>query len=122
MSFHPGDIISFDFPMPSTGRYLTHSAVVLSCTEVYDHDNIYVCAMMSSNNTNDRFTFKLDNTMLQNANSKGTSQIRCHLITYVDATKVHPTQGKPYNRLTKQALKMLFSHINNSTFGFGKTY
>ncbi|OJV18036.1 MAG: hypothetical protein BGO21_14575 [Dyadobacter sp. 50-39] len=73
--------------------------------------------MLSSNNSNDRFTFKLDNSMLENANSKGTSQIRCHLITYVDATKVYPTKGAPYNRLTKQALKMLFYHINNSTFG-----
>lgn len=121
MPFHPGDIVSFDFLIPSTGRYLTHSAVVLSCTEVYHHDSIYVCAMMSSNNTNDRFTFKLDNSMLEKANSKGTSQIRCHLITYVDATKVHPTKGNPHNRLTNQALKMLFSRINNSTFGFTKT-
>lgn len=78
--------------------------------------------MMSSNNICDRFTFKLDNSMLQNTNSKGTSQIRCHLITYVDATKVHPTQGAPYNRLTKQALKMLFSHMNNNTFGLEKTH
>lgn len=121
MPFHPGDIVSFDFLMPSTGRYLSHSAVVLSCTEVYQHDSIYVCAMMSSNNNNDRFTFKLDNSMLQNANSKGCSQVRCHLITYVDATKVSPTQGSPYNRLTRQALKMLFSHINTTTFEFGKT-
>lgn len=122
MPFHPGDIVSFDFLMRSTGRYLTHSAVVLSCTEVYQHDGIYVCAMMSSNNTNDRFTFKLDNSMLQNANSKGSSQIRCHLITYVDAAKVRPTQGSPYNRLTRQALKMLFSHINTTTFEFGKIH
>lgn len=120
MPFHPGDIVSFDFLMPSTGRYLTHSAVVLSCTEVYQHDHIYVCAMMSSNNTSDRFTFKLDNSMLQNANSKGSSQIRCHLITYVDASQVRPSQGSPYNRLTRQALKMLFSHINTTTFEFGE--
>lgn len=116
MPFHPGDIVSFDFPMPSTGRYLTHSAVVLSCTEVHQHDNIYVCAMMSSNNSNDRFTFKLDDSMLQNVNSKGCSQVRCHLITYVDAVHVRPANGSPYNRLTKQALKMLFTHINTTVF------
>jgi hypothetical protein len=118
MPFHPGDIVSFDFLIPSTGQHVTHSAVVLSCTEVYQHDCIYVCAMMSSNNTLDRFTFKLDNSMLQSTNNKASSQIRCHLITYVDAAKVRPTQGSPYNRLTRQALQRLFSQINNAVFNF----
>jgi hypothetical protein len=101
MPFSPGDIVSFDFLIPSTGKYLTHSAVVLSSIDVYNHDGTYVCAMMSSNNANDKFTFTIDNSMLQNANNKGSSQVRCHLITYVDAAKVRPTMGSPFNRLNR---------------------
>lgn len=117
MPFHPGDIISFNFLIPSTGQYVLHSAVVLSCTEVYRHDSVYVCAMMSSNNINDRFTFQLDNSMLENMSNRVNSQVRCHLITYVDAASVRPMQGSPYNRLTWQALHRLFSKINEVVFG-----
>ena len=119
MPFHPGDIISFNFLIPSTGQYLMHSAVVLSCPEVRQHDSVYVCAMMSSNNMNDRFTFELDNSMLQNASNRRNSQVRFHLITYVDAASVRPAQGSPYNRLTWQALHRLLAKINSTVFGFG---
>lgn len=118
MPFHPGDIISFNFPIPSTGQYLMHSAVVLSCTGVHQHDNIYVCAMMSSNDMTDRFTFQLNNSMLQNTSNRSNSQVRCHLITYVDAASVRPTQGSPYNRLTWQALNRLLAKINDAVFEF----
>ena len=117
MPFSPGDIVSFDFLIPSTRRYLTHSAVVLSTAEVYDHDRTYVCAMMSSNNVSDKFTFELENSMLQNPNNKGCSQVRSHLITYVTDGKVRPANGIPYNRLRQHALERLISHINELVFG-----
>jgi hypothetical protein len=117
MPFMPGDIVSFDFLIPSTGKYVTHSAVVLSNIEVYNHEKTYVCAMMSSNNANDIFSFPLENSMPQNRNNKGTSQVRCHLITYVPASKVRPATGSPYNRLRQQALESLIWLINTAVFG-----
>ncbi len=117
MPFRPGDIVSFEFLIPSTNKYLTHSAVVLSTADVYHHDKTYVCVMMSSNNVNDKFTFKLENSMLQNANNKCSSQVRSHLITYIPDAKVRPANGAPHNRLRKHALERLISHINEVVFG-----
>ncbi|WP_446717874.1 type II toxin-antitoxin system PemK/MazF family toxin [Dyadobacter sp. OTU695] len=117
MPFAPGDIVSFDFLIPSTGKYITHSAVVLSTADVYAHDRTYVCVMMSSNNVNDKFTFKVENSMLQKANNKMSSQVRTHLITYVTDAKVRPLNGAPYNRLSRHALERLISHINEIVFG-----
>ncbi|MBO9611688.1 MAG: type II toxin-antitoxin system PemK/MazF family toxin [Dyadobacter sp.] len=117
MPFNPGDIVSLDFLIPSTGKYLTHSAVILSTVDVYNHERTYVCAMMSSYNVNDRFTFKLENSMLQNASNKECSQVRSHLITYVPDTKVRPANGTPYNRLSQHAFERLISHIDEVVFG-----
>lgn len=117
MPFKPGDIVSFEFLIPTTGKYLTHSAVVLSTTEVYHHDKTYVCAMMSSNAVQDKFTFELENSMLQNPNNKFNSQVRSHLITYISDAEVRPTNGLPYNRLRQHAMERLISHINTVVFG-----
>ena len=111
MSFKKGDIISFDFEMPSTGEYVEHSAVVLSCDEMYQKEKCYLCAMMTSNAASDRFTFKLENSMLEKASSKADTQVRCHLITYV--WEGHVSQSRsPLNRINANSMQRLLERIN----------
>ncbi len=40
MPFHKGEIICFSFQIPHTGEWVLHSAVILSCSEVYDKDKL----------------------------------------------------------------------------------
>ena len=111
MSFKKGDIVSFDFEMPNTGEYVHHSAVVLSCDEMYEHEKCYLCAMMTSNGASDRFTFKIEDSMLDKPSSKADTQVRCHLITYVWEGDISQTRS-PLNRIKSSAMQRLLERIN----------
>jgi hypothetical protein len=115
MSFKKGDVISFDFEMPDTGEYLKHSAVVLSCDEMYQHEKCYLCAMMTSNGASDRFTFKLEDDMMEKPNIKNDSQVRCHLITYVWEGHIGQTTS-PLNRIKPNGMARLIERININVF------
>src|SRR5258708_25496609 len=95
MPFLKGEIISVEFEMPHSGDWLLHPGVIISCADVYNHDKCYVCAMMSSNGEDDRFSFQLTNSMLEKPGNTQNSQVRCHLITYV--REVYIKQAHPYN-------------------------
>jgi len=111
MSFKKGDIVSFSFEMPSTGDYVKHSAVVLSCDEMYQKEKCYLCAMMTSNGASDRFTFKLEDTMLEKPSVKADTQVRCHLITYVHEEDLGQTTS-PLNRINANSMQRLLERIN----------
>jgi hypothetical protein len=111
MSFKKGDIISLDFEMPDTGEYLEHSSVIISCDEMYQKEKCYLCAMMTSNGKSDRFTFQLDNTMLEKPSSKTDTQVRCHLITYVWEGHIKQSSS-PLNRVNANAMQRLLERIN----------
>jgi hypothetical protein len=114
MPFEKGEIISFTFQMPDNGDWKVHSAVILSCEDVYNHDKLYVCAMMTSNGVNDIFSFPLTNNDLESRSNKDNSQVRCHLITYVLEEDIH--HSNPFNKLKKQAFERLIAQINVSVF------
>ncbi len=84
MPFNKGDIIHYEFQVPHSGKLEYHPGVILSCNDVFDEDECYVIAMMTSINLQDKFSFTLDNTMLNEPihSDTGLSQVRCHLITY----------------------------------------
>lgn len=103
MPFYKGEIICFSFQMPHNGdNWVPHSAVILSCTEVYNKDRCYVCAMMTSNGVSDKFSFPLNNSDLERTSNKTNSQVRCHLITYVLEDDI--THSDPYNKLVDTAI------------------
>ncbi|WP_439582948.1 type II toxin-antitoxin system PemK/MazF family toxin [Dyadobacter bucti] len=118
MPFEKGDIISLNFEMPDTGDFIEHPGVVISCLDVYNHDRCYICVMMTSNDADDQFTFRLNDAMLERPNSKSTSQVRCHLITYVREIHINSNLGRPFNRLKRQALERLMAHINTNVFDY----
>ena len=110
MPFKKGDIVFVDFEMPGTGGFKEHPGVVLSGLDVYENDRCYLFAMMTSNNTADKFTFRLDNSMLEKPSDAIKSQVRCNLITYV--LEKHIRERKPANRLKPLAFERLIAYIN----------
>ena len=116
MPFNKGDIIHYDFQVPHSGKLEHHPGVVLSCNDVFDEDGCYVIAMMTSVNTEDKFSFKLDNTMLDKPidSKSGLSQVRCHIITY--ALQKFVTDLRPANKLTPSAFNKLIEYINEVVF------
>ncbi|MES2388537.1 MAG: type II toxin-antitoxin system PemK/MazF family toxin [Bacteroidota bacterium] len=119
MPFKQGDIIDFDFVMPGTSEWRTHSCVIISCDKVYAHDSIYLCAMMTSNGTDDRFSFHLSQDDLELPSNKLTSQVRCHLISYIpeaDLLRGRAQNNLPYNTIRKLTFRRLISRINEAVF------
>lgn len=114
MPFEKAEIIAFTFQIPNTGDWINHSGVILSCDDVYRHDKCYVCAMMTSNGSQDQFSFPLTDNDLEKPSNKVNSQVRCHLITYVLEGDI--AHSKPYNKLKKQAFERLIAHINTAVF------
>lgn len=115
MPFLKGEVISCNFQMPHNGNeWLPHSAVILSCPEVYNKDKLYVCAMMSSNGVEDRFSFPINNNDLERPSNKANSQVRCHLITYVLEEDIQ--HSDPYNKFLDKTFERLIYKINDSVF------
>lgn len=112
MALKRGDIIEVYFDFPRVRNSKPHPAVILSNEDVYDKEEGYICAIMSSSkNFIDKFTFEVDDKMLQKPNNKKFSQVRCHLVTFV--YEVHLNE-KNYakNSFKTNSLERLISHIN----------
>lgn len=118
MPFNKGDVVALDFEMPNTGDFLRHPAIVLSCLDVYAHDKCYVCVMMTSNKAKDKFSFEIEENMLELPSNKDNSQVRTHLITYVMGKHIKSKVGVAFNRLKPQALERLYAHINENVFEY----
>ena len=116
MPFNKGDIVFLAFEMPHSGNYDPHPGVVLSCIDVYNKDRCYICAMMTSRPINDKFSFHLDDDMLDEPNDRDISQVRCHLITYVRERCL--LERTPRNKLKPQALERLMAYINEVVFEY----
>ncbi len=116
MSFNKGDIIHYSFAIPDTGKLEYHPGVILSCKDVFDDDGCYVLAMMTSIVIEDKFSFILDNSMLDKPidSESGYSQVRCHLITY--ALKKYIKDLRPNNKLKPEAFRLLIAYINEVVF------
>jgi hypothetical protein len=113
MPFKKGDVVSFKFEIPDTGNFETHPGVVLSCDEMYQAEKCYLCAMLTSNQASDRFTFKLEDDMLEKTPKKPNLQVRCHLITYVWEGHIDQTNS-PVNRIKSSAMQRLLERINSN--------
>ena len=82
MPYQRGDIVEAAFLMPHNNRMENHPVVIISNDDVYDADQCYVGVMMTTQTREDRFTFRITDEMLRNANNQKYAQGRCHLISY----------------------------------------
>ncbi len=110
MAFQRGDIVEVPFQIPHHGRIEKHPAIILSNDDVYDQDECYICAMMTTSTRVDQFTFLVEDEMLRNPNTKDFAQVRCHLISYVLKSQIVPNSQR--NRMKGDYVDKLVEYIS----------
>src|ERR1039457_275593 len=110
MPYQRGDIVEVPFIIPDTNRLENHPAVIISNDNVFAGDGIYICAMITHSNYRDRFSFVLQNDMLNRPLDNTISQVRCHLITYILDSHIIPNSHR--NKMNANAVDRLVIRIN----------
>lgn len=108
------DIVELDLE-----REGKHPYIVLSNNLAIEiEDGFFVCAMMTSQEMDDEFTFELTDDLLEKPNNKDYSEVRCQMIHFVHLDQIIPNKNK--NRITEEGFSLLIKKINNSTFKQGE--
>lgn len=102
-----GDIVLVNFPLP-TGFKL-HPAVIVSNEEVYETEECYIGAMITSSKIHDNFSFELTNDMLTKPLDK-PCQVRCQLIALFNENEI----DKKISKLKKEHLSKLVRQISDN--------
>jgi mRNA-degrading endonuclease toxin of MazEF toxin-antitoxin module len=105
--YQQGDIILVNFPLPK--GFKLHPAVVISVSEVYESEESYICAMISSVRINDNFSFLLNDEMLTN-NLDKQSQVRCQLIALLHEDEIE----RKIIKLKKEYVAKLLTKIKST--------
>lgn len=93
---YQGQIIECNFPIPNNG-FKPHPVLVVSNNQLNELEDGYVGVMISGIDTDDEYSFWLNNMMLQKPMKK-KSQVRLHLINGFDeraVTMKHLNTMKP---------------------------
>ncbi|MGB2528553.1 type II toxin-antitoxin system PemK/MazF family toxin [Flagellimonas sp. SN16] len=110
MAYNRGDIVEVYFDLPYSKETKLHPSVIISNQDVYDADEIYICAMITSSDQTDQFSFKITDDMLVNKSKKITGQVRCHLVTYIKES--HVFNGRALNSMKQHAVNRLVERIS----------
>ena len=114
MPHYRGDIIEVFFELPYSELSKSHPAIIISNSDVYEQDGIYICLMMTHLQKVDTFTFQILDEMLVKKSDGKFSQARCHIITYV--SEKHIIKNKNFNCLKSNAVDRLIARINVVSF------
>lgn len=125
MGYQRGRIIEVEFPVQresenddedSGGDIIVkkHPAVILSVPKVFDAEQYYLCAMISSSAGIDVFTFELEQEMTTPKMTKAC-QVRTHLIAQIWEADI--VSDSPIRSINNNAFKALVQHINTIVFG-----
>lgn len=96
------------------GEIQEHPVVILSEDHVYEGEGFYICAMVTSKNTDDRYTFKLTEDRIIKPLSD-ESQVRIHLIDrfwedeFIDSSRI--------NHMTVDGFRHLIDRMEEIVFG-----
>ena len=112
--YNRGDIVKVYYDLPNSKNTNYHPAVILSNELVYYADDIYVCAMLTSQDKIDLFSFELTQSMLSMKNNKDFSQVRCHLVTYIKETHIVP--HSKMNTVHLHIVDSIIDQINETVF------
>lgn len=110
MRIEQGELLEVNYLLPDD-KLKPHPAVVISCNDVNIYENAYICVMISSVETDDEYSFWLDDYMLTKP-SKKRCQVRCQLITIVPEKQIIQKLSK----IKKQFLKKIIDKIFDTTF------
>ncbi len=112
MPYDRGDIIEVNLAMPPDGKVLNHPAVIISNNEVYDDDDCYIIIMLTSQEYEDKYTYRISDEMLLQKSNMPYIEARCHLLTYI--LKSHIVANKNRNKLKRHFVDALVEHMVNS--------
>ncbi|MEX0929420.1 MAG: type II toxin-antitoxin system PemK/MazF family toxin [Balneolales bacterium] len=91
-----------------------HPAVIISANEVYLQERYYICAMLTSSNSQDRFSFNLRDGDTIKPLTKET-QVRLQLIGIVKDEEI--IRNNHHNSLTVEAFDRLIDSLAEKVFG-----
>lgn len=111
MAYHKRRIVEVFFPLKNEDKL--HPAVILSIPKVYYQDDFYICAMITSSDTQDQFSFPLSDSDTTKPFSK-SSQIRLHLIAQIFEKDIN--KDMPINELSTDCFERLIDHIEEKVF------
>lgn len=110
-------ILEVEFPLEGGSK--KHPAVILSVPKVYETEQYYICAMISSIDARDQFSFPINDEDVTNPFEE-KSQVRTHLIAQIFDDEIVKTM--PINYMTKETFNRLVDYINENVFGIPFSY
>lgn len=113
MSLKRGDIVMAYIPTPNSQELKLHPVVIISNEDVLEVEDIYLCVMMSSVEHNDKMSFVLSDKMLTKKNNKPHSEVRCHLISFIESKHL---DTQPINSMNSISVDRLIERINEVCF------
>lgn len=110
MAYKQREVVEVNFKLPGN-VFKPHPVVILSNDSANEMEKSFVGVMMSGSLTYDDFTFIIEDKMLTKAPKK-KSQIRCHLIAFVEYNEVI----RRISEIKKDYFNKLINHINDTVF------
>ncbi|MBI4647179.1 MAG: type II toxin-antitoxin system PemK/MazF family toxin [Bacteroidia bacterium] len=81
MKVSRGEIVEVNFLLPGE-QFKPHPVLILSDINIHDYEDCFICVMISGKDTDDEFSFHINDNMLIKP-AKKKCQVRCHLLTFV---------------------------------------
>lgn len=108
------DIVEVPFNLPQGVK--PHPVIVLSNDEAIRDEEAFIGLMMTTEKTNDLYTFEITSAMLLKKLQAPYSEARLHLISFFRTKEVVPTSHFN-NKIKPEFFKELVKQVNRITFG-----
>lgn len=105
--FNQGDIILVKFPFSNLSNFKLRPALIISNSEVNKTKDI-ICTQITSNLHNDKFSYKLENSILTNP-LLYESEIRCHKIFTLEISMI----DRKLSSIKSSNLALVLQKIHN---------
>ena len=108
------DIVEVPFNLPQGVK--PHPVIVLSNDDAIQEEGSFIGLMMTTDKTEDLYTFEITSEMLSKKLNVPYSQARLHLISFFRVKEVVTTSNFN-NKLKSEYFKELIKQVNRITFG-----
>jgi mRNA-degrading endonuclease toxin of MazEF toxin-antitoxin module len=108
------DIVEIPFNLPQGVKH--HPAIVLSNNEAIQDEEAFVALMMTTEKSNDLYTFEITSDMLSKKLHVPYCEARLHLISFF-RTKEVVANSHYNNKIKPEFFQEMIKQINRITFG-----